>query len=490
MNVLFIYPNIRQACSIQVGIASLSAFIKREGHQTDLFDTTFYDFRNDYALIVNDLRTKIEDFNPDLVAISCRTTEYPFVLKLLGSIKNLTIPNVLGGPHPTVAPDEVISESLVDMVCIGEGEGALSELLYKMAHKEDITTIRNIWVKRDGQIFRNDVRPLIQNLDSLPLPDWDIFDERHPTYYFVDHKECRRGTFEMSRGCPYSCTYCINQFIQNIYKGKGKYYREKSVERVIEEINHYKNKYNLDIVYFVDESFLNKRIETIKTFSVMYRKRVGLPFTLMTRPEVVTKEKATLIKDAGCCLISIGIESGNETYRREILNRKMSQEQIINAFKIAKEVGLRTYSFNMVGLPYENRKMVFDTVNLNRKIKPDHIQTTIFYPFPGTKLRDICIKEGFIHQESNERELTGYYEESILSMPELSKNQIEGLSRTFLLYYESPQIFYPMIRFLERNSYLSNTFFKIYNKFRIYRWTLFEPIYRRLVKKLKNQNIK
>lgn len=405
MNALFVYPNIGGGRSIQLGLASLSAVLKRDGHRTDLFDTTFYDYKKEYALIVDDLKKKIDAFNPDLLAISCRSMEFPFVLKLLGSIKDLKVTNILGGPHPTVAPEEVISESLVNMVCIGEGEEALSELLHKMTQKEDISRIPNIWVKQGGQIFRNGVRPLIQNLDSLPYPDWDIFDERHLIWEFARNKY-RRGTFEMSRGCPYACTYCINPSLRNIYRGKGKYYRERSIERIIEEIVHYRDKYNFNMVYFIDESFLAKKPETIRALSKIYREKVNLPFTLMVRPEGVTKERALIVKNAGCCLLAIGIESGDEEYRREILNRRMSQEQIVNAFKIAKEAGLTTYSFNMVGLPYKNRRMVFDTINLNRKVKPDAIQVTMFYPFPGTKLRDICKQEGFIQHES--KELRGY----------------------------------------------------------------------------------
>jgi len=487
MNILFIYPNIQKQRSIQLGIANLSAFVKRDGHHTGLFDTTFFDCKEEFDLIVRELRGKINDFEPDLLAISCRSMEFPFVLDLLRSIKDLRIPNILGGAHPTVSPEEVVAEDLVDMICLGEGEEALSELLSRIADNEDTTKVLNIWGKRDGKVFRNDVRPFIQDLDALPYPDWDLFDDGHLFRRPVarDRREYRIGIFEMSRGCPYSCTYCVNPFLQHLYKGKCRYHREKSVERIIDEIANYQQKYNIEVVNFYDESFLAKRKEKIREFSELYKEKVNLPFILMTRPEDLDKVKAVLMKDAGCCEISMGIESGNERYRREILNRKVSQKQIIRVFQIAREASLTTYSFNMIGLPYENREMIFDTINLNRKVKPDAIQVAIFYPFKGTKLRDICEKEGFIQHQGTE--ITSYYEESILSLPELSKDQIEGLRQTFELYYRLPKLFYSAIRILENDNLFSRVFIKIFRFLSAYRCGIFAVLYQELLQRTKKK---
>lgn len=439
------------AIPIPIGIASLSAFLKREGHTTDLFDTTFFDTARDYEGILRMCKNKIKIFQPDLLCVSCRSNEYPFVLKILGSLKEIEVPIIIGGPHPTVDSLNTINSELVDMICIGEGEEALSELVDNMEKGEEVTNIKNIWVKKHQKIYRNDVRRPIEDLDDLPYPDWGIFDERHllNSHVAKKGKMARIGSFELSRGCPYQCTYCVNPYLQKLYAEKGKYHRVKSVGRSIEEIAYFKTKYDLEVVYLVDETFLVDR-ERIGRFCRGYKKRIDLPFTIMTRAETITKEKLERVRDAGCCMVSVGIESGNEELRKNVLNRHMTQTQIIRAFKLIKEVGLIAYSFNMVGLPYEDRSKIFETIDLNRKAKPDQIQVTIFYPFEGTKLKEVCLEEKFIPPDNPL--LENYYTKSTLTMPQLSSSEIEALHRTFKIYVRSPKILYPLIKILEKNN--------------------------------------
>lgn len=486
--VLFVYPNRIAEGYIQGGIVILSAVLKRAGHDTYLFDTTFFEtweekvreisekylefkpvdfekegFKIEKVNIHEEFKKTIEKYKPDLIAATCTSSDYPFLRALLKQIKKgYKIPVIIGGPHATVSPRKTIEEDFIDMVCTGEGEEAIVELADKIQKREPVTNIKNIWVKEEGVIYKNDVRPLIQNLDSLPYPDWDLFDARHhyrpfngKIYYF--------GWFEFGRGCPYSCSYCINPYIHRLYKGKGSVYRTKTVKRMIDELKFFKGKYKIEFIRFVDETFLAMPIDKIRDFAEMYTKYVNLPFIMMTRPESVTPEKAKVLGDMHhCCKhVSIGLESGSERILRDVCNRRTTQKIIIRAFRLLKEAGIGTTSYNMLGLPTETRKNIFETIESNRKAKVDIAVVNFFYPFEGTPLREFCLKKGYI---SNNPGIVNYALDTILNMPQISKKELKGLRKTFSLYFKLPKFLYPLIRLCEYDNIGSNALFDLLSK--------------------------
>lgn len=467
MRILLIYPNVNGQPQIQMGLASISAVLKKAGHKVDLFDTTFVvqgsfeevsaKFMQKFDQILADFKKKIEDFKPDMFLVGIRSLEFDFSTKLLREAK-ANIPAIFGGQHPTVSPEEVIKSDVVDYICVGEGEEAIIELLEKLEKNEDVTNIKNIWTKKDGTIYRNPVRPLMKNLDDLPFPDWDIFDPRHVG---------TRGSFETSRGCPYSCTYCINDHMQSLYGGVGGYHREKSIKRTIEEMEAYVKKFpRVNYIWLIDETFTLKA-QRVKEFCQEFNERIkdkyGVRFGCMTRPEALSEEKVKYLKEADCVEIAMGIESGNESYRKNMLDRQMPQQSIINAFLMAKRAGIKTYSFNMIGFPNETREDIFSTIDLNRKGNVDHVQLTIFYPFKGTRLREFCENNKLL--ETSEKEVASYYELPMVKNPNLSKEDIVGLFRTFVIYCKSPKIFWPLIRLMEYNNPISINLSKITNTF-------------------------
>lgn len=451
MNILLIYPNINGQRQVQMGLASISAVLKEQGHKVDLFDTTFI-IDNSFENIVAKFKDKIDAFNPKLLLVGCRSLEFDFMNRLLKAGKKEDIPVIVGGQHPTVSPEETMKSDIVDYICVGEGEEAISDLVKALEEGTDAAHIKNIWAKRDGKIFRNPVRPLMADLDKLPFPDCDLFDPRHISEI---------GTFETSRGCPYSCTYCINDYMQHLYGGVGGYHREKSVERSVEEIAYFTKKYNYKWIFLIDETFTIKA-NRVKEFCKLYKKMVSVPFGCMTRPEVISEEKLKWLKDAGCNGIRMGIESGNEDYRKKVLDRHMSQEHIINAFLLAKKVGIPTYSFNMVGLPNETREDIFSTIELNRKGKVDEAQVTLFYPFKGTRLRDYSEEHNLFDENEH---VSSYYEGTVLNNPHMTRDEVIGIYKTFEIYVKSPKIFWPFVRILEYSNPISRTARSLINTF-------------------------
>jgi len=482
MRVLFIYPNSMMEGYLQLNLAILSAVLKKAGHITSLFDTSFYEtpvkterhmkekglefkkvdfgelaFKREKADIKEEFRKKIKEFNPDLIATSCVSNEFEFLLSFLSVKKEFGIPIILGGPHPTVAPDEAIASELIDMICIGEGEEALLELCEKMEKKEDITTIKNLWVKKDGKIYKNDLRPLIQDLDSLPFPDWGLFDEKHLIRPFWG-KVYRFGYFLFGRGCPYNCLYCINSYLHDLYKGKGSFHREKSTKRIIDEIVFFKDKYKINFVQFADETFLAMSDDKFEEFARLYKEKINLPFYVMTRPETINERKAKILSELGLCkLISIGVETGNEELRKRICNKNFTNEQLLHYAKIFNSYGLRIMSTNMIGLPEETREDIFETIRLNKKIKTKPVIVYFFYPFKGTPLREICQQKNYIQEDSNSRPTV----DSMLRMPQISHKELRAIRKVFPIYLRTPEFLWPIIRICEGDSIFGKILYTI-----------------------------
>jgi radical SAM superfamily enzyme YgiQ (UPF0313 family) len=405
-----------KAENISLGIGYLSAYIKEKGHETELMDFT-------WGGRISDCIKKIKQTKPDIIGFSLRSGELSFCLELVDAIKNdFDIPVIFGGVHPTVDPEGTITQKNVDMICIGEGELALVELLDKMEAGEEIYSTPNFWFKLDGKIIKNPVHPLIQDLDELPHPDRELFN-------FNKYLKSNSNNVDIlvGRGCPFNCTYCINHILQKIYRGKGKYVRMRSVRNVLEEIEYLTDKYDISTISFQDDTFTVKK-EWVRQFSQQYSRKFNIPFTCNARVETMDREIANLLKDAGCTSVHMGVESGSEKIRKEVLRRKMSNEQIINAFKYVKEAGIKTYSYNMFGTPFETREDMDETLRINRIVAPDFLQVSIFQPYPGTELYELCKNKGWIQDET--MPMT-HKLSSVMKYPHITPNEIKRFKKLF-----------------------------------------------------------
>jgi radical SAM superfamily enzyme YgiQ (UPF0313 family) len=385
MKVLFIYPNLMHQENISLGIACLSAYLKKYGHETALVDYT-------WGGTIDTTLKKMDDFKPRIVAFSMRSGEFNFSLKVAEKIKEKygnDIKIIFGGVHPTVAPKDVVKHVCVDYVCIGEGEKPLLELCDMLEEGGDTSTIRGIWTKRGETIIENEIADPIEDLDTLPFPDREIFDVKR----YVDS---RSGGIDImsSRGCCFDCSYCINNYRNKLYKNIARVVRKRSVKNVIEEIKQLKAKYGVTHLLFQDDLF-TASLPWIKEFSENLPKSLELTYKCNTRSEMITRDLCRYLKDSGCISVFIGIESGSERIAKEVMNRNTTNEQIESAFKMCKDAGLPTYSFNMIGLPYETTKEIAETILLNKKVQPEFLQVSIFQPFPGTKLHKLCVEEGW-----------------------------------------------------------------------------------------------
>lgn len=434
MKILFIYPVPEaryQILRFQQGIGSIAAVLKQAGHGVELLIVS--------AMDTTSVDETIRRFQPGLIAMSLTSGFFPVGAAVARHVAAThRLPVLLGGIHPTLCPEESVSAEGVTAICVGEGEYPTLEFCEALEKGRDPTGIANLWFKRGDQIIRNPIRPLIQDLDSLPFPDRDIFPFSQMLNTFSE------AEFMGSRGCPFPCTYCANHALQELYQGKGAYVRYRSVGNLLAEVDRVIRKYpGVGLLGFHDDTFtLNAR--WFNEFTETYPTRFRLPFWCNATAPSINEDVAARLKRAGCYEVRIGVESGNDDIRTRILAKKVSREQIVRAFRILKDAGITRFAFNMVGLPFETPATVEDTIALNHEIRPDSVFCSVFFPYPGTQSRKLCLEKGWVTDKTVDSYFSGEY---ALNQPTITAAQIRYYSDIFIAVIRHPH-WSPVIRLL------------------------------------------
>lgn len=381
-----------------MGIEYLSAFLKKEGHATDLifdpgFDDTFY-FSFPFLKQLNRwpyLIKRVKCFKPDILAVSSITNTYPYIRELIKKIKeSYNCYTVIGGVHASIIPEYIIREGLFDAVCIGEGEEALIELVRYLKEGEKPTSLRNFYFIREGSIIKNSLRPLIKNLDTLPFPDKDLFYK-----YGAFSRSLMVST---SRGCLHSCTYCINEQWKKMYLNLGPGIRRQTPERTIEELKYFTNLYSIKTINFQDD-ILTIDKNWLERFGELYRRFINLPFQCNVHPRFVSSDIVKLLKEMGCASVCMGIQTAVQKKRKDILGRTETNEQIISAVNSLRKYCLPSYVEYIFGLPGETADDIKENIMFNHNLKPTNTATFVLYPFPGTALLNYCRNEKIISEK-------------------------------------------------------------------------------------------
>jgi len=474
MKILLIYPNIRGMNMLPPAIALFSAILKQEGHEVSLFDATDYpnpedtNFNSDKVKEKNlnarpfdDTMLKIsfkeedvckafirhvEDFSPDLMAMSCVEDTFLVGISLLKEVARFKIPTVVGGVFSTFAPEFILSYPEVDMVCVGEGEHVIAELCERIEKGKPYDDIAGLWVRKKDRIIRNPVGLPI-DMNENPIVDLSIFPEGR-LYRPMQGKAWRMFPLETHRGCPYQCSFCNSPSQSNKYKAEtgARFLRKKRIEKIRDEIIIFRDQYKAEGLYFWADSFLTFSDREFDEFVEMYSE-FKIPFWCQTRPETVTYNRVKKLADVGLFRMAFGIEHGNYEFRKRVLRRDFSNEKIIESLRMVNDVGVMFSVNNILGFPYETRELTFDTIELNRHINADSINAYSFCPFHGTPLRSLCEREGFVERGVIVRSLT---RSTILKMPQYSPEEIEGLRRCFVLYVKMPKDVWPEIEKAEK----------------------------------------
>ncbi len=267
------------------------------------------------------------------------------------------------------------------------------------------TTVPGIWLKKGDKIIDNGPSDLPE-LQGLPPMDIDLYCNASEAIRHQDNRE-----FSLNRGCPFQCAYCNGPSLKSLYGTSV--VRSKSVDQALEELHYVNEKYPFKSAAFTSDNFFLKK-EFASEFLLRYRREIGKPFWCQMRVELVDADVAHLLREAGCHMVSVGIESGSERVRKTILNRRMSNDAIIRACRTLAENGIEINAFNMIGIPGETFEEALETIRLNTLIGPASSWCSFFQPYPGSSLTTKLLEEGAITPEVFERIPASYFDRSIV----------------------------------------------------------------------------
>ncbi len=369
------------------GVMNLSASLKKAGHNTDIA------VGSDDEII-----EEIRKYNPDIVALSSMTAYRNFMMKMTKRIKqnNLKCLTVVGGFDSSFFPEIIYEFKNIDILCRGEGNRALVELANCLDKGNEYYNIKNIWVRKGSEIIKNELAPFT-NIDDKDFDDHEIY-RKYKYFRDIEFVQIMAG-----RGCPYRCAYCFNHKYQEMYLPVSRRYASlRNPEIVIDEIDALKKKYNYKTVFFND-STLGYNKGWLVEFCKMYKERgINLPFTMNMCANEITEDIAKALSETKCCyLIRMGLETGNERFRKKVIRKFISDQQLITATDLLDKYNISvSYQF-MLGLPGETFELCLETLDLAIKIskKKSVRAPNIFKPFPKLDLSQYGIDIGMYNPE-------------------------------------------------------------------------------------------
>jgi anaerobic magnesium-protoporphyrin IX monomethyl ester cyclase len=352
------------------GLMSISAVLKKNGVKISM----------SIPKNLKELMHDIEIQNPNLIAFSFSSSHVNWVLHACKTIKErYCIPIILGGPHVT-HDLSLIRDSNIDYICCGEGELAMLDVCNAIESNHSLTTIPNIIAKKNGKIFYNKIRDVV-DLNSLPFMDRTIY-QNYPKI-----RNSSSLMMVLGRGCPYTCSYCDCRSLNKLYHYR--YYRYKDPNHAVLELNYLLLNSNPRVIIFMD-SFFPLEPTWQELFLKLYVENIKLPFTTNILVSQVNPEYLLLLKNAGCIGVSVGLETGNETVRKELLKKNISNKNLLETAKYLAKIKLPLLTYNMLGLPKVKMSTELETVSLNIRLNSNYTLCNFFHPFPKTELSEEC----------------------------------------------------------------------------------------------------
>ncbi len=407
MNIALIspYPDIQA-----FGIRTISACLKREGHEVDLFFLPKRFTERYENITLNEIVNLTKKSN--LIGISLMTNFFDNAIQITQKLKeNYDIPILWGGIHPTIRPEECLNYA--DMVCIGEGEETLVELSNKM---EDgyYYDVRGIWFKDKEKIIKNPIQPLTQSLDHIPFPDYD-----YKTHFILNKGYIQKMDMKLikrllirtyrtipTRGCPFGCAYCCNNTINKMYPNQ-KPLRKRSVDNIIKELIEVKKLLPfIDRIRFDDDAFLSLSMNEIEEFCEKYKKNVSLPLVVTgVNPSTLNREKLSLLVDAGLNFIRMGIQTGSERTKK-IYERRHTNQQVERTVKIINEFKdrIKKPQYDIIlDNPWETDEDLIETLMFLSKLPTPYTLSLFSLNFyPETELYRKAKMDGIITDDLND----------------------------------------------------------------------------------------
>ncbi|MBN1912819.1 MAG: radical SAM protein [Candidatus Omnitrophica bacterium] len=407
----------------------LLSFLHSKGFKGDIVDC------NIEADPIKAVLKKIKEEKYSFVGFTTTTPLVHRIYELSDMIKK-NYPDIIqlaGGPHATFMSENFLENSQIDFVVRGEGENTLLELLQDKSTSE----INGLSYRRDTKIIHNPDREIIKDLNTLPIPEYELL----PVEKYLPSVDTakRLPVFHLmtSRGCPMKCIFCVGNLMFN------KTWRMQSAARMAEECQMAAEKFGARQIRFIDDNFVlnNKRVEEFSRLMIKKGLHKKLVWSCAARIDSVNQEILPLMKEAGCFLVYFGIESGNEGILQKI-DKKITKKQIREATALTRRFGLESRASFVIGLPTETKETVLETIEFARSLKLDYASFSIAVPYPGTELYEIAKRENRITTDKwdNYIQTVGFTKKSpVYCPPGIAEEDLKRLQkyafRRFYFYH-------------------------------------------------------
>ncbi len=400
-----------------LGLAYMAAVLEQKDIEVKIIDSPVLDYNHD------SIKVDLEAFKPTIVGVGSMTPTIESALKCAQIAKEVA-PDaqvIMGGPHATFADNEILaSEQSVDIIVRGEGE----ETIVELAQQKKLGDVKGISFRKDKEIIRTGNRPYIQNLDALPRPAYHLLPMKK---YNITGRNLL--PVMSSRGCPFQCPFCVASQMF------GQQFRARSPKNVLDELEWLRDEYGAEGITFQDDTLTFDKKRAVDICDGMIERKIGLHWGCGTRADVVTKEVMAKMKKANCDETMFGVEAGCQRMR-DVLKKRVSTEQIENAIKWTKDVGIFVTVSVILGYPGETKETLQETLDFARKVEPDEVWLCHATPYPGTCLREIVEKNGW--KMSDKWELYNTMN-PIFEDPALPASEIAEMRKTFYNKFYSPR---------------------------------------------------
>lgn len=427
-NITGIYPPL--------GLAYIASVLRREGHKVSFLDNRISRLNN------NSLKNEIKKTEAEMVLLSSMTPLWPSSIALSRLIKDIS-PDILvgvGGPHLSVYPEESLSIRTFDFGVYGEGENTILAVIKRIQENKTLDNVKGCIFRKDGHVTVNAPEETINELDSIPFPAIDLFPYKE---YFALSVKKPFFTMITSRSCPYTCNFC--------YQGYLGRYRSRSPENVVEEMEILINKYQIKELILFDETFAIEKERALEICGLIRNKNMKFKWDIRTRVDLLDEEVLKSLKAAGCSMIHLGIESGdNETLRR--MRKGIDIEGVAKKVYLAKKFGFALRGYFMLAYPGETYDSIRRTIGFAKALPLDWASFTITIGLPETKIYNEGFEKGYFHIDYWKE----YTKGNILSsrpyfIPDgLEEEDLYSLKRrAYLEFYLRPRIIWNILKGLK-----------------------------------------